>query len=51
MQDSQTKSSKAADTVAELKEIPTKEDLKHLLDHNVVTVDFTKLNGDKRVMT
>ena len=51
MQDSQTKSSTAADNIANLKGIPTKEDLKHLLDHNVITVDFTKLNGDKRVMT
>ena len=38
-------------TVAALKGIPTKLDLKNLLDQNVVVVDFTKLNGDKRVMT
>jgi len=49
--DSQTESSKVADTVAELKGIPTREDLKQILTQNVVTVDFTKLNGDKRVMT
>ena len=39
------------DTVASLKGIPTKADLKNLLEQNVVVVDFTKLNGDKRVMT
>jgi hypothetical protein len=39
------------DTVASLKGIPTKVDLKNLLEQNVVVVDFTKLNGDKRVMT
>ena len=49
--DSQTKSSKVADTVAELKGIPTRADLKNLLEQNVVVVDFLKLNGDKRVMT
>lgn len=31
--------------------IPTKEDLTNLLKQNVVVVDFTKINGDKRVMT
>jgi hypothetical protein len=40
-----------ADAVAALKGIPTKVDLKGLLEQNVVVVDFTKLNGDKRVMT
>lgn len=40
-----------SDTVAALKGIPTKPDLKHLLEQNVLVVDFTKLNGDKRVMT
>jgi hypothetical protein len=40
-----------SETVANLKGIPTKTDLKNLLEQNVVTVDFTKLNGDKRVMT
>ena len=39
------------DTVASLKGIPTKKDLKKLLEQNVLVVDFTKLNGDKRVMT
>ena len=38
-------------TVATLKGIPTREDLKMQLDQNVLVVDFTKLNGDKRVMT
>ena len=40
-----------SETVANLKGIPTKTDLKSLLEENVVTVDFTKINGDKRVMT
>lgn len=40
-----------SETVASLKGIPTREDLKNLLTQNVLTVDFTKLNGDKRVMT
>ena len=40
-----------SDTVASLKGIPTRADLKNLLEQNVLTVDFTKLNGDKRVMT
>ena len=40
-----------SETVASLKGIPTKPDLKNLLEQNVVVVDFTKLNGDKRVMT
>ena len=38
-------------TVATLKGIPTREDLKMQLDQNVLVVDFTKLNGDKRIMT
>jgi hypothetical protein len=50
--DSQTKSQTiVSDTVAALKGIPTKEDLKFLLEQNVLVVDFTKLDGDKRVMT
>ena len=49
--DSQTKSSKVAETVADLKGIPVREDLKALLEQNVLVVDFNKLNGDKRVMT
>ena len=43
--------SSVSETVANLKGIPTKEELKLLLSQNVVTVDFTKLDGDKRVMT
>jgi hypothetical protein len=42
---------KVSETVAALKGIPTKPELKALLEQNVVVVDFTKLNGDKRVMT
>lgn len=49
--DSQTKSSQVADAIADLKGIPTREDLKNLLEQNVVEVDFLKLNGDRRVMT
>jgi hypothetical protein len=37
--------------VASLKGIPVREDLDKLLEQNVLVVDFTKLNGDKRVMT
>lgn len=48
--DSQTTSSKVADTVASLKGIPTKEELYKLLKNNIVEVTFTKLNGDERVM-
>lgn len=44
--DSQTVSSK----VAELKGIPTKEDLVNLLKSNIVEITFTKLNGDERTM-
>jgi len=40
-----------SETVATLKGIPTKKDLQNLLSQNVLVVDFTKLNGDKRVMT
>ena len=40
-----------SETVATLKGIPTKPDLKNQLEQNVLVVDFTKLNGDKRVMT
>lgn len=46
-----TNESLVSETVARLKGIPTKEELKLLLAHNVLTVDFTKLDGDKRVMT
>ena len=40
-----------SNTVAALKGIPTKADLKNLLEQNVVVVDFNKISGDKRVMT
>lgn len=40
-----------SETIASLKGIPTKEDLKVLLAQNVLVVDFTKLDGNKRVMT
>jgi len=43
--------SSVSETIANLKGIPTKPDLKNLLEQNVLTVDFTKLDGDKRVMT
>jgi hypothetical protein len=43
--------SEVSDTVASLKGIPVREDLDKLLEQNVLVVDFTKLNGDKRVMT
>ena len=45
--DSQIVSSK----VAELKGIPTKEDLNKQLRESVLIVTFNKLNGDERVMT
>jgi len=41
----------AKELVASLKGIPIREDLDKLLEQNVLVVDFTKLNGDKRVMT
>jgi hypothetical protein len=47
----ETKDLTVENKVAEMKGIPTKADLKLLLAHNVLTVDFTKLDGDKRVMT
>jgi len=40
-----------SETVANLKGIPTLEDLKRQLEQNVLEVSFNKLNGDKRVMT
>ena len=43
--------SSVSETVASLKGIPTRTDLQNLLSQNVLIVDFTKLNGDKRVMT
>ena len=39
------------DTVASLKGIPTKIDLRNQLEQNVMVVDFNKISGDKRVMT
>ena len=53
MQNTETTGTKslASDTVAVIKGIPTKQDLKNLLEQNVLVVDFTKLDGDKRVMT
>ena len=42
---------KVNETVATLKGIPTKADLRCQMEQNVMVVDFTKLNGDKRVMT
>jgi hypothetical protein len=46
-----TTESLVSETVARLKGIPTKEELKLLLAQNVLVVSFTKLDGDKRVMT
>jgi len=40
----------AAETLAALKGIPTKDELYQLLKNNIVEVTFTKLNGDERVM-
>jgi hypothetical protein len=48
--DSQTKSSKVADTVAALKGVPTREALLELLGKEVCNVTFDKLNGDERTM-
>jgi len=48
--DSQTKSSQVADAVADLKGIPTKEELLNLLRNNILEVTFLKLDGDKRIM-
>ena len=36
--------------IAEMKGIPTKENLMKMLKENVVEVTFTKLDGEKRVM-
>lgn len=43
--------SSVSETVASLKGIPTRMDLQNILSQNVLVVDFTKLNGDRRVMT
>lgn len=40
----------AGDYVADLKGIPTREELYNLLKEEVVEVTFTKLNGDERKM-
>jgi hypothetical protein len=48
--DSQTKSSKVADTVATLKGIPTKQELVEMLGNEIVDVTFQKLSGDDRKM-
>jgi hypothetical protein len=48
--DSQTKSSKVADTVAALKGIPTRQELLELLADEIVDVTFDKLSGDERTM-
>lgn len=37
--------------IAELKDIPTEENLTTLLREKVMVVTFTKLNGDERIMT
>ena len=50
MQDSQTKSSKVADTIAALKGIPTRQELLELLSDEIVDVTFDKLSGDERTM-
>lgn len=46
-----TEENKTSETVAALKDIPLQQDLKNLLEQNVIKVDFLKLNGDRRVMT
>ena len=48
--DSQTKSSKVAETVASLKGIPTKQELVEMLGKEIVDVTFQKLSGDDRTM-
>ena len=50
MQDSQTESSKVADTVAALKGVPTRQELLDLLRDKIVSITFDKLNGDERTM-
>ena len=40
-----------ADKIAEMKGIPTKDDLMKMLEENVVVVTFLKLDGDQRIMT
>jgi len=48
--DSQTESSKVADTVASLKGVPTRQELLDLLRDEIVSITFDKLNGDERIM-
>lgn len=48
--DSQTESSKVADTVAALKGVPTRQELLDLLRDEIVSITFDKLNGDERTM-
>jgi hypothetical protein len=40
----------AQNKIAELKNIPSEENLQSLLRESTVEVDFTKLDGDKRIM-
>lgn len=40
----------AGDYIADMKGIPSREDLVDLLKNNIVEVTFLKLNGDQRVM-
>jgi len=40
----------AAETLANLKGIPTREALVEMLKENIVEITFTKLNGDERTM-
>lgn len=48
--DSQTESSKVADTVAALKGIPTRQELLELLSNEILSITFDKLSGDERTM-
>tara|TARA_B100000902_G_scaffold386611_1_gene429492 strand:- start:516 stop:818 length:303 start_codon:yes stop_codon:yes gene_type:complete len=42
---------KVKDTVANLKGIPTEEELVKMLQENTMKVTFNKLDGDERIMT
>ena len=42
---------KVTNKIAEMKGIPTKEELKTMLEKEVLIVTFLKLDGDQRVMT
>jgi hypothetical protein len=48
--DSQTKSSQVAETVAALKDIPTKDRLYEMLTKDTYNVTFDKLDGTERKM-